>query len=710
MIKPRRTKSFLAAIFVWSLICCSPLPLPAQDNKDAEVALLAKRAFDDGFYDLSLSLFERALSQQPDAPRRSEINLFIARCYLNQNKPLEARKKLEEIIILGGNNGTAYYWLAETYFRGNDFRQAAVYYRKAIDTPQSSYASYAYYSLGACLEETGDYRGALEYFKAVKEKFSGLEFNQDTDFKIISCLYNLKEFPGLKESAQAYLKAYPEDSSRLALLYFYMAESDYYLDNITLAADEYERAISSAVESRQTALFRLSLAWADIKLKKYKEADDLFEQIDQTLLDSDNRSVFLLGKGFLLAENRKFSDSLSVYDEIISSTQYNNILLQAYLGKADSLFNLSRYGDAAAIYKETLYRVNVFNFGSEYLGRLHYGLGEVFIKQGKFTEALDEFRKAVDTAKGPDIKAASLCRIADIYSLRDSAEKAAGAYRLILKSYPDSGYADYARYQLGLSLFKLSKYDEALVTLHDFKADFKDSVFRKDALYLMGLALYKQAKFKEAQEIFYIARNDYIQDKEFIERLEYEIALCCYQKGEHEKAVDYFNRVLSGGSLNAEMAAQAVSALADILIKQEKYDLAEKAYKNTLAQYKNLKSVLYPNLGELYILQSRFSEALEYMRSSLDVVPRREKSALQFRIAECLQEQAKISEALDEYLKVTYLYPEDDPFFAKALLRIAQIYEDKEMLQEAKDIYKRIIDLNIKEAGYASDRLAALGK
>ncbi len=78
---------------------------------------------------------------------------------------------------------------------------------------------------------------------------------------------------------------------------------------------------------------------------------------------------------------------------------------------------------------------------------------------------------------------------------------------------------------------------------------------------------------------------------------------------------------------------------------------------------------------------------------------------IQFKIAEALQAQASYPDAIEEYLKVTYLYSENNDLAVKALLRVAAIYEDKEDFKEAVNIYKRINSMNVQEAKYAQERI-----
>jgi tetratricopeptide (TPR) repeat protein len=102
---------------------------------------------------------------------------------------------------------------------------------------------------------------------------------------------------------------------------------------------------------------------------------------------------------------------------------------------------------------------------------------------------------------------------------------------------------------------------------------------------------------------------------------------------------------------------------------------------------------------------NNYGQALDFYRKSMEVVSVKEASNIQFKIAEVLQTQGKIEEASEEYLKVTYLYSENNDLVVKSLLRLGAIYEDKEEFKEAVNIYNRIISMNVQESKYAQERI-----
>lgn len=795
-----------------------------ESSKEEEAIFVAKKAFEDGFYEVSLGLLERFLVNYPGSKNSQEANLLIGRCFYHQNRFLDALNKFEELLNKTSAKDikdAVLYWIAEVHFKGNDFIKAGQYYKMVIDEfPKSSYAVASLYSLGWCLFQEAKYAEALDYFRMTKEKFPAEPQAQDSYFKIIECLYNLKDYAGLKESARPYLKAYPKDTSRIPYLYFYLAESDYYLNNFTEAINEYTKVISNTGDDRIKALSLLGMAWSYLKLKQYQQAQDIFLEIKPDSLERNGKGILLLGKAILFQETNRFSEAKNIYDELLNNTSEPIVSMQAYLGKADAFYNMAEYQEAIGVYKQTQDKVATREgVPQEMLDKLYYGLAWSYLKEGRFKEAIDEFQKIAKHSEDKIVKISALCQIGDTYQDSGDYNNAALTYDTILKDYPDSFYSDYIQYQLGLTLLKASNYDGAIMSFLNLKKNFpnskllddaayslglayfqrqdyasskeifeefisvyKDSNLRAQGTYLLGTSLYNLGRFLEAIEVFKTIIKTYNQDKELMQKAEYEIADCFYQLGDEKEAmvrfkmlrakypdsdltpevmwwlgeyhyrrneldlarryfsslirdfpksnlvadsyyalgstyqqeskyleaIDNFKKVIELGK--SDLAGQAAIAIADIYLKQERFDLALTTHKNVTNQYPNLVHLIYPKLADIYFKMGDYAGALDFYRKSQEVVPVQGMSYIQFKIAETLQAQGKFQEAAEEYLKVTYLYAQDNNLAVRALLRVAAIYEDKEKFAEALNIYKRITSMEVEEAKYARERMDWINK
>ncbi len=834
---------------VYTFVYSRGLSFAQQEGKEDESLFVAQKAFEDGFYDVALSLLERFQKNYPSSTNFAEVNLLIGECYFHQNKFLDALNKFEELLAAPNVRhikDAVIYWIAEVHFRGNNFSKAAVYYKMIIDDfPNSAYLSSAYYSLGWCLFQEQKFKDAIGFFKNVEEKFprqthqpegSGLASNsqthqpdgsglasysqsqfQEASFKILECLYNLKDYAGLKERIKSNFKIYSKDSAKVPYLQFYLAEAEYYLNNFQEAADNYSKVGLSLVEPKLQALSRLGLAWANLKLKNYPQAEDNFNRINPDSLDKRSRDVLYLGRAELYSQLSKFQEAKNAYDDLIISSSDPLVLIQGYLGKADSLYNLADYKESIAAYKEAAERSEAVTVANEMIDKLHYGLAWAYLKDGQFKEAITEFQKIVKHSEDKIFKVSALCQIGDTYQDSGDYRKSQEAYETILRDYQDSLYSDYVQYQLGLVMLKLSNYDGAILSLSNFKRnfpsskliddasyalglvyfqkqdynsskeifqkfpeEFPDSSLKSQAMYLLGTSLYNIGDFTGAIEVYKNIIRLFSQDIELVQKAEYEIADCYYRMGNEKEAMTRFNmlrvkypdssltteimwwlgeyyyrqndfnlalRYFSSliqdfpnsaiipdayyalGSIHTEegkfseaignfnkvielsksdLAGQAAVAIADIYVKQEKFDAAIETYQDKVKEYPNLSHLIFPKIGEIFYKLAKYDEALEFYQKSLDVVPLREMADIHFKIAEIYQAQGKSGPATEEYLKITYLYPDNKELNVKALLRVAQIYEDEENFKEAENIYKKIVSLEVPESKFARERVEVL--
>lgn len=807
----------LAFLFTGCLLQPAGRAAFAGDSREHEAFFVAKRAFEDGFYEVSLDLLERFLKNYPASEKQAEANLLIGQCYYHQNRFLDSMAKFEELLkqpYARNIRDACLYWIAEVHFRGNAFDKAGQYYRMVVDEyPKSVYAVYSHYSLGLSLFQGAKFDEAVKSFQAVEEKFPNDPLAQDSSFEIIESLYYLKDYDRLKAKAALHLEKYPRDGSKPAYIYFYLAEANYYTNDFAAASEVYAKALSSTGDLRMQALSKLGLGWACLKSRQYQKAEAAFSEVSEDGLEKKSLDVLLLGKAILMSETGRFLEARDVYGKVLNTTQDPVVAIQALLGQAEALYNSAEYKAAIDSYKQAQGRLAA-GMPQDVADKLHYGLAWVYLKEGNFKEAIEEFRKIVKNTEDKIVKVSALCQIGDAYQDAGDYGKAIQAYDEILKDYRDSFYADYVQYQLGLSLLKSSNYNGAILAFQALRANFPGSKLSDDASYAMGLAyfqqqdysssrdifekfplefkdsplkadcanllgtsLYNLGEFSRAIEVFKHITAAYSQDASLTQRAEYQIADCYYRMGDeneamsrfkalrskypdsslapevmwwlgeyyyrhndinvarryfsslirdfpdsnlvadayyvmgsisheeakYEEAMSNFNKVMELGK--SDLAGQAAIAVADIYIKQNQADLAQKTYEQVALEHENLRHLVYPKAAELYAKAGDYERALEFYGKSLEIVPVKEMSRIQFKIAEVRQAQGKLPEAMEEYLKVSYLYSDNSELAVKALLRIGGILEDREDFKGALGVYKKIASMGVQEAKYAQERI-----
>lgn len=817
----RKVKIIILLFFGFCCVMPHNSLLSAQDvnsdSKEQEAFFVAKKAFDDGFYDTSLKLLENFSKNYPASEKAAEAELLVGRCYFSQNKYLDALGKFAVIIDNLSRQAlrdAAFYWTAEVYFRSNNFSKAINYYEKILNEfPDSVYLAAGTYSLGWCKFQTQDFNQAIKYFKIIEDRFPKETFVRDAVFKIIESYYNLKQYNLVKKKTESFLKAYALDSEKSAYIHFYSAEADYYLGNYSESANKYNLAYSHSIDERIKALCGLGLVWARLKLKDYQGAEEACFSVKQDFLDKKNQNILLMAKAVLLSEQKDFIKAKEAYKELVAIAIDSDIVIQANLGLADSYYNLGQYKEAINIYTKFPDK-NIGKITREQEDRLHYGFAWALLKDGSFKDSIEEFSKIVNLSEDKIIKVAALCQIADTYHDSGDLSKAIETYSVILKDYPDSSRADYVQYQLGVVYLKSSDYDAAVKSFRSLRSKFLDSSLLSDASYSLALAyFYKQnyalsvqmfekfileyphsslvkdamyiravgkynlGKFKESIECLELIIRNYSLDAELVQKCEYEIADCYYQLGDEKEAMsrfkvlrakypdskltceiiwwlgDYYYRhnefnearryflslvdtfpdnnfvpdayyalgVISAGEFlyeeaenyfkkaielgKSDIVSNAGFSIADIYVKQEKFQDALDSYKSIMKNHENLVYLVYPKIAQVYYKMRQFEKAKEAYVKSLEFLPSSQTGEVKFSIAEVLQEQGKMKDAIEAYLNISNLYSQDKALVVRSLLRAASIYEDIEDFAQAESIYKRIVSLNVEEKKYAYERM-----
>ncbi|MDD5561857.1 MAG: tetratricopeptide repeat protein [Candidatus Omnitrophica bacterium] len=795
----------------------------AQETpKEAELLFMAKKAYEDGFYDVALGMLERFQKDFPDSNKTGEARLLAGQSYFHQGRYMEALNTLEALLYdpkAAKLKDAIYFWIAELHFKGNNFEKAIIYYQKIIsDFPRSSYVPAAYYSLGWSFSQVGEYSQALESLKSLLEKFPSEPQSKDAAFKLIECLYNLKEYSELKNKIKSVLKLYANDTLRLPYLYFYLAESEYYLDDLNEASRDYLKSAQSFKDEKARSLAKLGLGWSYLKLKKYDESEGVFAEIKQINLDQKSLDILILGRAALMSQSNRVYEAKKLYQQLIDVSKDQLICLQAYIGKGDAFYNLAEYDEAVKVYEDGLKDVakteNQVEGQNELADRLRYNLGLAYIKQGAFKSGIAVFKDIAGKSVDPDTKVGSLCQIGDAYQEAGEYLKAEEFYAQVLKEFPGSSFADYALYQTGIAQLKRLDYSSAIVSfklflksypqskflenaayslgaayfykqdyglsceiLNKFENELRGSRLSGQAIFMLGLAFLNLGKTDEALIIFKDIPRKHAQDTELTQRAEYEIADCYYKLGQEKEAFRQFNLLrakypnakitpeilwwlgqyyyrmndlklarryfnslvkdfpdnsLAGDALyalglvfrdenklrqavdNFKMAikfkgggskAEAALAVADIYFQQGRSGEALNEYGQIIKAYPDLAFLVFPKMAKCYYRAQDYEQAKLFYQKALEATGFKDASGIQFSLAEVYEAKNELQAAIDMYLRIADSPGGDAQLSKRALLRAAKIYEDKDDFKEALGVYGRIGQDKTEESRFAQERI-----
>jgi len=749
---------------------------------------VAQKAFEDGFYKVSLRYFEDFISKYPDSELILKAKIYKAKCLIKLKDYFSAKEFLENMIKESLSNpllDEVYYLLGRINFEGKNFTEAQNYFLKAINSKfQTDFDALSYYSLGEIKALYKSFEDALKFYRKALQLSKDKELAETIYIKIFSILYEKKDFPKLKKILKEYEKRLSDKVFKDYFM-FYKAELSFCYDKDYKKAERLFLDVIKITENQDIKDLSLSrLIDIFCKESRFKEAQNLIEKIFDPELK-------ILKRAELYFNQKRYNESLKFYEELIKKAKDKRILASAFLGKAQNLEALGRYKDAIMIFEKI---INEFQDLKDITQEAHYRLGWMYLKISNFKRAIQEFKKVGLYSSDPIIKISADCQIADAYQQVGDFDKALEIYDNILKTYPNNIYSDYIQFQIGNVFLKMKEFNKAILAFKILEERFPNSIFSDEALYNQALCYYLVSDFSKAKdlikkfiekypktplrlEVLYLLSQIYFQEKDYkrceeildkiikefsveeelVQEAYFNKGLCKFLRGEVLKAVDYFKKIKD--ELPNIQKARILLWLGDYYFKEEKFNLSKKYYKEILnlptKEYR-LQALL--NIGYLELERGNLKESREFFNKVLEnkgdlqkriqaelglleiyALLQDEKKlselaeqllketkkdpliiqriadtlkeagyldkAIQFykiyltkeqdfkiylSLADCYLEKKDLDQALKNYFKVVYLWPQEKEAVFKAYLNIAEIYKMKNDLKNALSIYNKI--------------------
>lgn len=135
-----------------------------------------------------------------------------------------------------------------------------------------------------------------------------------------------------------------------------------------------------------------------------------------------------------------------------------------------------------------------------------------------------------------------------------------------------------------------------------------------------GNLAYKEAKYDEAM-VFY---QQFLEKNPNLYQIQVSIADCWREKGDFEKAVEIYNKVLEQSKVDAalgkEMAAKSLAGIGNCYLKQNKLKEAQDFFKQSIENSPKDEVLAY-NVGEIFFSNQGLDEALKYFDLASQIRP-----------------------------------------------------------------------------------------
>ncbi|TRZ49506.1 outer membrane protein assembly factor BamD, partial [bacterium] len=506
------------------------------------------------------------------------------------------------------------------------------------------------------------------------------------------------------EAKDIYSELLTTSDDQLVLLQAYIGKADafYNLAEYKEAITIYREALDKTSQSApQEVIDKLhyGFAWALLKEGEFKEAIDEFQKIAKYTEDKIIKVSVLCQIGDTYQDSGDYIKAAEAYDTILKD--YPDSLYSDYVQYqlGITLLRQAKYDGAILAFQSLKSKFP----DSKLLDDASYALGLSYFQREDYNASKEIFEKFSQEHKDSIlVQQAAYLLGTSLYNLGKFSE-AIEVFKNIVRIYgQDAELTQKAEYEIADCYYQLGNEQEALNRFKALRAKYPDSRLTPEVVWWLGEYYYRRNELDLARRYFSSLIQDFPKSSLTISAY-YAVGSTYAEESNYEAAINNFQKVIELDK--KDLGGQAAVAIGDLYIKQEKPDLALEAYNDAVEEHQNLAGLIYPKIADIYVKLGDYAEALRFYNKSLDIVPLRETSEIQFKIAQTRQAKGELDEAIEEYLKVTYLYSDNSDLTVKSLLRVASIYENKENFKEALNIYKRIAAMDAEEAKYARERM-----
>ena len=641
----------------------------------------------------SIDYYSKALEKSDDDLVKAASLQGIGWSYLNENKIEEAKdtfSKIDKFISKDFNRESLFLGKATLHYRLNKLEEAIVYYDKLIRMyPKSDMLIQALFGKAECLSGLLRFDEAISIYREVVDRGTKEESDETKDL-IDKAYYNL------------------------GWTYFRM-------EDFKSAIPELKKAtsLSSNIELKLSALYHIGEAYQNIQ--EFDKAIEVYYRILQDYPDNSYNDYVLYQLGLTQLKSDQINSA------ILSFKNFNKNFIQSdfldeinyYLGYA--YFKNNELGITCQQLEKFL---EVFP-GSIYRDKATYLLGVSFYNREMFKEAIDNFEKILkEFWQNKDLTEKAEYEIASaLYQIGDE-KLAIKRYRQFINAHPKSEITPNIIFWLGQYYHGNLQYELARRNFEMLVRMYPKHDLAQEAKYEIGLTFLSEGRYSNSLQTFE-RLLDTCNQQELKAKTMLAIGDLLSEEGRQERAIEIYNeltQLISSNNIDSKVPLEAEDK-SELNIKRIEYseEMTEvqikSIFEDKIKQKKSRGSLgsqfvklAYIRLGNLYKEKSRFPESIYAYREALKFPLDETNAQTQFKIAESLEEENDLDDALKIYSNISYNYEQDKFWIVKGLLRSSRIYEDRGDWQKAINIYEKILNYDVPEAKYAKEKIELIKK
>lgn len=523
--------------------------------------------------------------------------VYIAQIYFS-------RKQYKEVVSFADtiSNKEIIYDVAgivgQSYYELGEYKKAMPYLERFNSNPPVSKTSKDVYRLGYCYLIAGNYEKAIDQLGSIATEKDTL--SQYASFNLAQAyLKSDKKQQARKAFDVSYKLAFNNDLTELSLFNF--AKLSFELSYQQDALKDLVKFVNDYPESKYIDEARSSLGELLLSTKNYKDAVKTLESIKNPTQDNNmayQRVTYYRAEELYL--NNEYVNSEAYFEKSMQFDFDKRLFALAHFWIGELQYKKGNYTKAHEFYQK--FQQFPETKETRFFSMAMYNKAYTHLKQEKYPEAIDDFKKFVETdyaKNNVEVFTDAMMRIADCYFVLRNYSKSLESYEVIVLKKLNG--ADYALYQQAMILGVENKFTAKINVLNTLISNYKKSPYIDDALFEIANVNLQTENYLEALQGFQNIIDNYPRSM-YIRKAMLNKGLCYYNQNKDEQALDAFKILITNYSTSDE-AREALVVVKNIFINKgesEEYIEFVKVLPNVTLSPTYQDSVTYESAFNAY--------------------------------------------------------------------------------------------------------------
>lgn len=660
-----------------------------KDSKYTAAALYyySHIAYEQKNYETALEGFLRLRDDETFAPI---VPYYITQIYFLQKKYDKVVEYAPPLLdsVIEKRVGEMAKMIGESYYRMEKYNDALPYLEKYAEKSNGMTAEDRY-ELGFAYYKIGDTKNAIRYFEQIAYGDNALA--QNALFHLADCYIKTgeKQKARLAFSSAAKMN-YNPDIKENALFNYAVVTYELSINPFNEAVKAFNEYIQLYPYSKRSDEAYNYLVLAYMSTKNYKAALESLDKIktkDNTIRRAYQRIAFF--RGLELNNNQEFDNAIVLFDKSLEFAEFDQTLAaRAFYWKAESYYRLQSYKEANNLFNTFLSSPGV-NALEEY-PTAYYSIAYCYFNLKDYDRAMEWFQKYIS-----QVKEAKRNTVADSYNRIGDCQFMKPAYWVAIENYEKSIAmnivdVDYALFQKAFALGLVNRPEKKVSSLNQLLSSYPTSGYADDAYFEMGRAYISLNNSQKATETFNKLIKEY-PSSSYVPKALLQLGLICYNQDKNQDAAAYYKKVIESypGTSYARDASMGLKTVyVDMNDVDAYFAYLDKAGLSGDVSKTEQDSLTYTAAENVYMTGDcnksipQFQRYIEKFPTGSFVIN------ANFYIADCYLRSKKYDEALKGFEAV--ISASRSMFTGQALNAASKIYYNKKEYAKALAAFKQL--------------------